>query len=79
MEARRARGNERANKMATKIKEITTDVVFSDDGTTACISGFYKGEMVVQEIKTLVTPTHEYSAAYFIPGIRNKVRKAVGI
>ena len=65
--------------MAKKIREITTEVMFSDDGTTACISGFYKGELVVQEIKTLETPTRSYSAAYFIPGIRNKVRKAVGI
>lgn len=65
--------------MATKITDITTEVVFSDDQTTACISGYYKGELVVQEIKTLETPTHSYSAAYFIPSIRNKVRKAVGI
>ena len=65
--------------MATKIREITTEVVFSDDQTTACISGYYKGELVVQEIKTLQTPTRSFSAAYFIPGIRAKVRKAVGI
>jgi hypothetical protein len=65
--------------MATKIREITTEVVLSDDQTTVCISGFYKGQLVVQEIKTLETPTHSYSIAYFIPGIRNKVRKSVGI
>jgi hypothetical protein len=65
--------------MAKKICEITTEVMFSDDQTTCCISGYYKGELVVQEIKTLVTPSHQYSAAYFIPSIRNKVRKAVGI
>jgi hypothetical protein len=79
MEARRAGGSERVKTMATKIKEITTEVMFSDDQTTACISGFYKGELVIQEIATLETPTHSYSAAKFIPGIRNKVRKAVGI
>jgi predicted DNA-binding transcriptional regulator len=66
-------------KMAQKIREITTEVMFSDDQTTACISGFYKGELVVQEIVTLETATHSYSAAKFIPSIRNKVRKAVGI
>lgn len=65
--------------MATKIREITTDAVLSDDQTTVCISGFYKGELVVQEIKTLITATNHYSIAYFIPGIRNKVRKSVGI
>jgi len=65
--------------MATKIREIRTEVMFSDDQTTACISGFYKDQLVVQEIVTLETSTHSYSAAYFIPKIRNKVRKAVGI
>ncbi len=65
--------------MATKIKEIRTEVIFSDDQTTACISGFYNDELVIQEIVTLETPTHSYSAAKFIPAIRNKVRKAVGI
>jgi len=65
--------------MATKIKEITTQVIFSDDQTTACISGYYKDQLVIQEIVTLETPTNSYSAAYFIPAIRNKVRKAVGI
>ena len=53
--------------------------MFSDDQTTACISGFYNNELVIQEIVTLETPTHSYSAAKFIPAIRNKVRKAVGI
>jgi hypothetical protein len=65
--------------MATKIREIRTEVMFSDDQNTACISGYYKNELVVQEIVILETPTHSYSAAYFIPKIRNKVRQAVGI
>lgn len=65
--------------MAKKIIDITTEAILSDDQTTVCISGFYKGELVVQEIKTLEIPGHSYSIAYFIPGIRNKVRKAVGI
>jgi len=66
-------------KMAQKNHDITTEVMFSDDQTTACISGYYKGELIVQEVKTLITSEYQRAAAYYIPGIRNKVRKAVGI